>query len=335
MDRALIITNAGEGIGGGHITRCLALAEGLEDSGVRVSWVLNDDARSMAESLAIQDVSYVGDPFDPVDFELVIENEGGVDLTIVDSYRATEGFFDMLAECVGRKIMLIVDEPGANGEETATFIADYSIDASDKRYGGREEDGRVYLLGPSYALMRREIRDAQIRDGDYTLMISGAFDVAGASLDAARWAAPSWGELKIVCGPFVSDKYELGVRDAAAGKQNVEVLRSPSNLPDIMAGAGRIICTASVTMHEALSLNKTTAVFAATSAQLAAAEMAEAKGVALSLGSWDQMTGDRFERAFSYKADREKIDGLVDRNGGLHCARAVIREWSRIFEQEI
>jgi spore coat polysaccharide biosynthesis predicted glycosyltransferase SpsG len=79
--RAVFITNAGPDIGGGHLSRCFALAGALERLGAACSWILNESARRQAESLKISDADYFQKPFE-TDLSELMEK---VDFAVVDS----------------------------------------------------------------------------------------------------------------------------------------------------------------------------------------------------------------------------------------------------------
>ena len=63
MSKALFITHADAGVGGGHLSRSFALSEGLAAFGVASSWILNEESAEQAASFGLEDVLFLPDPF--------------------------------------------------------------------------------------------------------------------------------------------------------------------------------------------------------------------------------------------------------------------------------
>lgn len=317
MTTALMLTHAGPGVGGGHLSRMSALASGFEYIGITVRWMLNDDARDMATSLGLHDISYVDAPF-------AVETaaraaSSGADLIAVDTYTANADFYREIHDADDCKLVLIADAPGTPGEPFADFVIDYSLGAESKGYGTDHHS----LLGGRYALIRRIFWDLEPSDGDHVVIIPGASDIASVCERIAEWARPTWPHIKMICGPLVPSDMEARARRAAHGKSNVEILRAPHDLPMMMAGARVVICTASVTMNEALSLHKPTAIFVVADNQRGAGEYLSERRCAYDLGAWSDVRPDDIERAFDFEPDREALNDLVDRRGALRCATEI------------
>lgn len=330
MNGVVFVTNAGPSIGGGHLSRCHALASAFEEEGIVCRWILNHEAIDLADNLGLSGVNYIRDPFDASCFSALERTVERQDLVVIDTYRADSDFYERLQTAALGRIMTILDSPCSYAEDVSSFVLDYNLDALGRTYGISTHPRSLYMIGSSYALMRKEIRDAAIHDGDKTVLIPGAFDVAGAALDAAIWYRPSWGELILICGPFVSDAYERQICEAA--HCNVTVLRAPKDLPQIMADAKHIICTASVTMHEALALHKKTSVFAAVAGQLDGARFLGRTRAGYDLGMWSEVTPERLELAMMFEPDIEMLDRLVDIHGASRCAREILSRWNVLDE---
>jgi UDP-2,4-diacetamido-2,4,6-trideoxy-beta-L-altropyranose hydrolase len=319
----LFITHAGSDIGGGHLSRCLALSQGLAELGARNSWILNDGARSMAAGLGLSEPAYIANPFGAAYFRAVA-GDNRADLVVVDSYTADGDFFALLSESGHGRILTISDFPGGAGEKYSSILVDYSVNAPEKPYDHAGHPDCKYLLGPGYTLLRKDFWNLKPVDTGSVLLIPGAADVAGVAKTFAGWWRDEWPPLIAVCGPLVSPDEERLIRSVAEKKQNVSVRRAPENLPELMAGASFIVCSASVVMHEALALGKKTAVFVAADNQIGAGEYLGEKNVVYNLGLWRDVQQDEISKLFNFQPDRNLLRDLVNPAGALRCAGEVL-----------
>ncbi|MDR1514365.1 MAG: hypothetical protein LBS45_01610 [Synergistaceae bacterium] len=314
--KAVIITNAGPDIGGGHLSRCFALSQALETYGTSCSWILNEDASSQAGALGIGEKFFLRDIFCRESIDIARD----ADFAVVDSYAAPGDFFRDISEAV--KLVVIDDLHDRGVEACADVVINYGFGASKEFY----ESGRcACLLGPGYALLRREFWTLTPEERDYVLFSPGAADVAGAAQDIARWWDASWPALVIVLGPLVSVRSLHAVGEISSGRENIKVLHNPSDFPLVLSRARLVICTASVTAYEALAMEKNTVVFSVAQNQSGFGERLERMGVALDLGCWHDMKPDDIHGALSYKADHHSLKDLVKKDGARFCARELLQ----------
>lgn len=265
----LILSDGGPSIGGGHISRCRALAASLEEWGISV--------RFGVPAVAGGDLPDFGSPA----FYSELHRPGlfdGVDVVIADSYRLSPSILDGIRRYA--KLMIIDDFRQIPVDRHADFILNYNVGSDSIPYG----DNVVKLLGPKYCLLRRSFRELVPEDDGFVLFVAGSSDIGGATLDMARWYGPSWPPVVAVLGPMVPDDYRREVLDVARGKDGLSVLRDPSSFDDLMSRASMVVCTSSVTSYEALALGKPTVVFQV-------AENQRAIGVALSSLGWGHNLG--------------------------------------------
>jgi spore coat polysaccharide biosynthesis predicted glycosyltransferase SpsG len=181
------------------------------------------------------------------------------------------------------------------------------------------------LLGPGYALLRREFWTLTPEERDYVLFSPGAADVAGAAQDIARWWDASWPALVIVLGPLVSERNRSAVGEISSGRENIKILHNPSDFPLVLSRARLVICTASVTAYEALAMEKRSALFYVADNQKYLGGYLRKIGAAYDLGGWNLMDRDKLERALDFEPDRSRINGLVRKDGACVCARSALR----------
>ncbi|MDR0653011.1 MAG: hypothetical protein LBG12_06865 [Synergistaceae bacterium] len=314
--KSLFITNSGPNIGGGHLSRCFALSRALSSRGVDSRWVLNDAARPQAAALGITDASYLSDPFS--DGHLPLPDS--TDFAVVDSHIPSADFFKRLSD---RTPLVVIDDLHENGAERfADILINYAVGENRNCYGN---GNCKFLLGPHYALLREEYWQLQPKDGDYVLFTAGASDVRNCSVDISRWWSGDMMRLIIVLGPFVTEEVKLRVLRETSGKRSVEVLAAPDNFASLLAHAGFVISSASVTAYEALSLEKKLAVFTVVANQHGLGEVSSGIGAACNLGDWRDVNMGSIREALKFSPDKDALRGLVNKRGACVCAEAIAR----------
>ena len=133
------------------------------------------------------------------------------------------------------------------------------------------------------------------------------------------------GRLIVVLGPLVSEEAKLSVLREASGKRNVDVLAAPDNFTSLLAHAGFVISSASVTAYEALSLRKKLAVFTAAPNQRGFGEILSGLGAAYNLGDWRGVNMGSINEALKFSPDEDALRGLVNKRGACACAEAIVR----------
>ncbi|MDR1133037.1 MAG: hypothetical protein LBL05_02685 [Synergistaceae bacterium] len=314
--KSLFVTNAGPGIGGGHLSRCFALSRALSLLGVDSRWVLNAAARPQAAALGISGASYLSDPFS----DESLSAWPRADFAVVDSYIPGGDFYARASE---RMPLAVVDDLHDRGvERFADIVINYGVGASRNLYG--DEDCE-FLTGPRYALLREEYWRLRPKDGDYVLFTAGASDVLNCSADISGWWSGGMKRLIVVLGPFVAEEAKLRVLREVSEKRNAEVLTAPDNFASLLARAGFIISSASVTAYEALALGKKLAVFTAAANQRGFGEILSGIGAAYNLGDWPDVNMGSISEALKFSPDGDTLRGLVNKRGACACAEAVVR----------
>ena len=134
MRNLLIRADGGEKIGLGHLMRCRALAQAWEEAGGSVRFASEgESAAQTAEIAASMDAEWV----------------------VVDGYQFGAGYVDTLQQAGFR--VLFVDDNGHADSYTAELVLNQNLHASDALYSNRGQSTGL-LLGPHYALLRREFR---------------------------------------------------------------------------------------------------------------------------------------------------------------------------------
>jgi UDP-2,4-diacetamido-2,4,6-trideoxy-beta-L-altropyranose hydrolase len=180
--KVFIRTDASVAIGSGHLMRCLTLAEELHERGAKVEFICREHPGNL--------IQWISDNFSFVVHKLPMENGESIsnrsshtawlgssweadahkvaailrresekiDLLIVDHY-ALDVWWEQSLKPLVDKILVIDDL--ANRQHDCNLLLDQNFYLRENRYQGLLSDQCVQLLGPKYALLRKEF--AKIR----------------------------------------------------------------------------------------------------------------------------------------------------------------------------
>lgn len=145
----LFAPNAGAGIGGGHVLRCLSLATALAREGVEITFAAPDPAPRLVERFAETAVDVSVAP----DFETVLWEAEALrpDAVVLDHYgwgAAEEAQLAPFSRCV-----MVLDDL-ADRAHVCDLLLDPGHGRLEDDYAGRVPPYARLLLGPDYALLR-------------------------------------------------------------------------------------------------------------------------------------------------------------------------------------
>lgn len=144
----VVRADGGSGIGSGHLARCLALTQGWIDAGGTVTLVSTGLPADWATRYRREGAEVC---------ELGAAGFDGADWAVLDGYRFTRD--DQEAILAAGCRLLSIDDHGALKGNVADLVLDQNLGASARAYAGRSPRTDL-LLGPRYALLRREFRAA-------------------------------------------------------------------------------------------------------------------------------------------------------------------------------
>lgn len=158
MPFAVIRTDATQLIGGGHVMRCLSLANVLADNGWQVLFCGIDQTLQIAPLLGR--ASHEWRTMESVDNaeELRSHVPDGCDVLIVDHYSLDQKF-ERKCRDFARKILVIDDL--ANRSHDCNVLLDQTLGRSPKDYKHLVPADCRLLLGPSFALLRPQFTDVR------------------------------------------------------------------------------------------------------------------------------------------------------------------------------
>jgi spore coat polysaccharide biosynthesis predicted glycosyltransferase SpsG len=319
----LIITHAGHSIGGGHVSRCFALAEAFTSLGtpLPLRWIVNSEAHAILRGKGVQknSLTVVEKPFgNGADAVLSTVSRLSPDLCIVDSYNASQAF---LAELRRYSHVALLDDCRVRPvERECDILLNYNLNA---RLLGYETGQGKLLLGPKYTLLRREFWDLKPEKGNFILIIPGASDILNTGEQFLKWWQKDWPGAELVLGPLVERSKAMRLAGTALNSPNLSVAYNPPDLPSRIAKARSVICTSSVTSYEALALGKPIGVFQTAENQVGIGMEIERLGLGQNLGFWGTWDEFALKSALQYLVAEQPRTNPVNPRGAESAARKI------------
>lgn len=307
-------------IGGGHVVRCLALADHLRGQGRRCLFAVR--APTLATVLALEHsghpvVELRGDVRDEAR-ELETRVAESADWLVVDHYER-DAAFERAAGAWTRRVLAVDDARGRAHD--CEVLLDQTLGRAAEDYRERVPEGCRLLLGPQYALLRaqfcaarpgalaRRRRTARL---ERILVSFGATDRRGLALTALEGIRMAG--LRVVVDVVLgrSSPQRAAVHEAAARSPlQVAVHEDVSDMAALMACADLAVGAAGSTAWErcCLGLPSVLAVDADNQRDIAAA--LEAAGAAVDFGSAEALSAQAVARALaSLAGDGERLASM-------------------------
>ena len=154
----IIRADAGPEIGSGHVMRCLGLAEAWRNANGRVVFALARGATELDNRLRSACSEIVSISAEPGSADDAIQTRElcrswGASWLVVDGFRFSSGYCVDARTGVSR--LLLVDDHGERPSYQCDIVVNLNPQAADRMYTRRDAGTRL-LLGPHYALVRRE-----------------------------------------------------------------------------------------------------------------------------------------------------------------------------------
>ena len=325
LEDVLFITHAGEKIGGGHLSRCIALSQAFEQKGFSCSWLLNKESKTQAIKNNLHKVYYLDDPFHASSLSLC-ESIAGNYFTVIDSYSADISLFSRMSK--KSKVIAIADDIVSPPEKYLAALINYSFGAKSIMYDFVPTCS--YFIGPSYALLRKDFWDVHTSNQGYVLFAPGASDVANTAEKIVGCWQAAWPWLIIALGGFVDFDRISKIKEIIVPQNNVSLAVDSSDFVGLMSSAAMIICTSSVTAYEALSMKKKIAVFSVVENQSSNGEYLEKINAAYNFGCWDTEKMSLLLPVFLKRSFDEKIlSNFVNPRGALLCVEEITNKFNR------
>jgi UDP-2,4-diacetamido-2,4,6-trideoxy-beta-L-altropyranose hydrolase len=256
----MIRADANVEIATGHGMRCLALAQGWRDQGGEVAFVMADstpaiEKRLKAEEIRIERID--AKPGSGKDMELTrsLAVERSAAWIVVDGYHFGADYQQCL-KAAGQRV-LFVDDYGHAVHYSADLILNQNAHADETLYRHRADNTQL-LLGPQYALLRREF--ARWREwkreiaaiGNRLLITFGGSDPDNFTprvLHAMESPSLDGLEAAVVVGG--NNPHLKSLEKAVDGRADrLRLIQDSSNMPELMAWADCAVAAAGATCWE-------------------------------------------------------------------------------------
>jgi UDP-2,4-diacetamido-2,4,6-trideoxy-beta-L-altropyranose hydrolase len=337
MQKTLFIrADADVVMGTGHVMRMIALAQAWGASGGKVFFLCSKitptlEQRIRQEDFQLEKISTApgsGDDLEATKAALSRIAKGNRSAAVaLDGYQFGADFQVGVKESGCR--LLVVDDYGHADTYHADIVLNQNISAREQLYSQRD-DGTQLLLGPRFALLRREFADHRgwvraIPDEARRLLVTlGGADADNVTKKVIDALAGSGLEVKVVVGgsnPHLSS-LRREAEDASGGGTFVELVLNAPDMPALMRWADMALASGGSTSWE-LAFTGLPALFIilADNQEENSRELAR-HGCGLCLGrhsefdagtfrkALDRLAGDSALRANFAACGRDMVDGL-------------------------
>lgn len=288
-------------IGGGHIVRCLALADALAAAGWRCTFAVGPETLKTIPALAASGherltVNHVGEN---TPASLARRFPDGVELLVVDHYGCGDAF-ESACRTWARRILAIDDL--ADRAHDCDLLLDQTLGRREDEYRSMVPAACQLLLGPKFALLRPQFAagrrlsaGSQGRTGPLrrVLVSLGASDPCGLSAVAARGLQATGLdiEIDIVLAP---DEPRRGALEdlAAASAVRIDLHAGVSDMAALMVRSDLAIGAAGVSSWERCCLGLASLVVVTAENQVGIAAALERAGAIRLLGRGDSVTSE-------------------------------------------
>lgn len=327
----VIRADASAEVGSGHVMRCLALAQAWQEIGGEATFITASPVRALETRLRADrfDVEHLkAAPGNSEDARPVIETarKVGASWVVVDGYVFGAAYQKSIKDAeLG---LLFVDDNGHAGHYCADLVLNQNLHASESLYKNRESHTQL-LLGPKYALLRREFLQCRGRKLDTpdvarkVLVTMGAADTDDVTLKILQALDHIGVEGAEAIVLVAGNSRHLDAVQSAA-KQialPVKLKQDAANMPELMAWADVAVIACGSTCWELAFMGVPAITVVTADIQLGVAGALHEAGILNTMGWWHTMSAeglatelttlmlDRALRVRKIRMGREMVDG--------------------------
>lgn len=289
-------------IGTGHYMRMSVLSEAFTELGCRCVFFKSAD--------------------EPVDYS-------GFDIVVLDTYQISDAYISSL-RTPGRILVCYDDNALYTYDCDILLNANFHANELSFRFAG---ESPVLLLGAKYALLRQEFRKVQpitIREKAKRIFICfGGSDLQNFTPFAVR----ALQEIPGVCLTVVLGAYTACDTEDALMNANVEVIKSPPSLCDVMVRCDIAVTAAGSMVYELASLGLPAIVITQADNQNLIAKYLQRNKMMRWVGSWSdanpellrQETISLLNDPIRRKTEAQLLTQKVNRNGAVEAAKVILK----------
>lgn len=339
----LFRADASVAMGTGHVMRCLALAQAVQDCGGRVAFLMADSTPAILTRLATEqmDVLSVASPpgtADDASQTIDLARQRDAEWIVLDGYQFSAEYQRALKSAAFKT--LVIDDYGHAQHYSADLVLNQNVGADEGLYRSRDALTRL-LLGPRYCLLRREFSRwrAWKREvspvGCRVLVTMGGSDpedLTSRAISALGFLRNTALEAVVVIGGS-TPKAEPLERLASSVGEKIRVRRNVTNMAELMAWADVAVSSSGSTCWELCLLGLPALLVDAADNQTAVARELHRRGCAIHLGGARDLTAEQIARQLQAllgsEESRSEISrrcrALVDGEGALRVIAAMSR----------
>lgn len=320
MIKIAILTEGGENIGFGHLTRCLSLCQAFESRGHEAEFIVNgdDSIKEILEEKRFRVFNWIEQE------KNMLQSIKEVDVVIVDSYLADAKVYKKVSDNAAAAVFL---DDTRRIDYPAGIVINWSICAPDLGYPNRNSNEVSYLLGPEYVSLRQAFQDVpekKIKEKVNSVMVTfGGDDSKNLTPKVLAFLTQDYPLLKksVIIGNAFKNLEEI----KAAADVYTRFIHSPDDIgmKDIMVESDVAISSGGQTLYELARVGVPTVAVVVAENQRKNVKGWEKTGFIENAGFWEDrnlmdnlaikfhLFMDYFRRSQSAKAGRQ----LVPRNG--------------------
>lgn len=342
MKQLLVFRADADGVmGTGHVMRCLALAEAWRDQGGEVLFAGRIEPEALRRRIEAERfglLALAGGYPDPTDLAVMqqlaeeqLSRHASLGWLVLDGYH-----FDAVYQQAMRDAgwqLLVIDDLGLLAEYHCEALLNQNLYASELDY--QCSPGATMLLGPQYALLRREFRlsgqervfPTVARRVLVTMGGADQYNVTVKVLHALAASGIEELEVKAVLGGANAHAGELALL-AAGLPFRCELVRDVSDMATLMRWADVVVTAAGTTTYELACLGTPFVTIVTADNQEANADTLARQGVAGALGWHHTLAPDVLTsrlREFLQDGGQRKAQAGMGRElvDGLGCGRVI------------
>jgi len=324
-------------IGTGHIMRCLSLADAFRDIGQAVVFVTADHSAGDIIKRRGYECEVLHTEYDHLEDELPILlprlQKYRPYCVLLDSYFVTEDYMT----AIRREAPLVYIDDRNAFDYPADVVINYTLYASQLSY----PQNKRYLLGPRYALLRKEFQGVPprtefgpVRD---VLISAGGADPEHVTLECVKYLLEHKSDVTyhIILGAMNRDA--AAIERLAGGQERIVPHKRVSDMRSLMLRCDAAVSAAGTTLFELCACGLPTVTYVLADNQIRnAASFAEA-GLMLSAGDirGDAYFAERSFRELSRLSEdlilrqnmSKRMQTMVDGSGAGRLAEEICRSF--------
>ncbi|MCA0754949.1 UDP-2,4-diacetamido-2,4,6-trideoxy-beta-L-altropyranose hydrolase [Paenibacillus sp. N4] len=302
----IIRTDASIAIGTGHVYRCMALASELSVMGANTSFICRESPGHLCEwierhGFPVYRIHANGD--DALASEAILQGlDRPADCLIVDHYTLNASWEKVQRPFV-KKIVVIDDL--ANRAHDCDLLLDQNLFPNpEERYQSLVPEKCRLLLGPQFALLRPEFREARKRLARKNAGVKRIFVFFG-GVDATNETAKALSAIKLLNLKGINIDIVVGKNNPNKDKikllcksmQKVAFHCQVENMADLMANADLAIGAVGNVTWERCFMELPSITITVAENQVRVAEAAHAAGIIVNLGWHETVNDERLAEA--------------------------------------